>query len=206
MLICGYPIGLQVLRENMFLHGCLSPWATGPLSVLLQHRLPLLHLSFRAALAWRLPQTTVWISIPLWTSMSCRRSPCVTTVFMIGSGEKLFSSSLSTSSPLLLRPWCCQSCFSHIFSVLSVLQCCFTLLKCLITEILSLSLMCSALASGKSILELVGNGSVHHTDNFWRLLTKATPEALRYQNLATWTKHSNILKTHMFSMILRKYI
>lgn len=61
------------------------------------------------------------------------------------------------------------------------------------------------LSFGKSILEPAGNGSVQHTDNFCCLLTKATPEAPWYQNLATWTKHSNILKTHMFCMIFRKY-
>lgn len=160
---------------------------------------------FHGCSGMKASQTTVWISLPLWASMSCRGSTCVTIVFTTGSGEKLFSSSVSTSFPHLLWPWCCQSFFSHIYSVLSALQCCFTLLKCVITEVLPLSLMCSALASGMSILESAGNVSVQHTDNFWCLLTKATSEAPQCQNVATWSEHSNILKTHILSMILRKY-
>jgi len=34
-----------------------------------------------------------------------------------------------------------------------------------------------ALASGGSVLELAGTGSIGHTGSFWQLLTEATPVA-----------------------------
>ena len=47
----------------------------------------------------------------------------------------------------------------------------------------------SALASGGSVLEPAGIGSIRHRGSFWDLLTEATPVAPRYQNLATQTQY-----------------
>lgn len=104
MLLCGYPIRLQVFTENLFLHGCSSPWATGPLSILLQHGLPL-RCSFLSGPLWpegfhRLQCGYLFHCGPLRAEGGQHVSPHVTT----GSGEKQFSSSLSISSPLLLWP------------------------------------------------------------------------------------------------------
>jgi len=51
------------------------------------------------------------------------------------------------------------------------------LLKYVITEVLPLSLMGSALASGGSVLEPAGIGFIRHGGSFWQLLTEATPIA-----------------------------
>ena len=86
--------------------------------------------------------------------------------------------------PLLLHwPWCLQSCFSHIFSLLCpAAKCCyagfFRLLKYIIPEVLPLSLMGSALASGRANLEPSGTGSMGPGGSFWQLLARDTPVAL----------------------------
>jgi len=94
-------------------------------------------------------------------------------------GKSLCSDISGTSFPLLLhRPWCLQSCFFHIISLLSP-HCCFTtgfflpLLKYVITELLPLSLI--GLASGRSVLQPAGTGFIRHGGSFWQLLTEATP-------------------------------
>jgi len=46
------------------------------------------------------------------------------------------------------------------------------------------------LASGGSVLEPAGTGFIKYGGSFWQLLTKATPVAPRYQNLATQTHNS----------------
>jgi len=63
------------------------------------------------------------------------------------------------------------------FWLLLVLCRVFPLLHCVIPEVLPPSLMGSALASGGSVLELSGTGSVGHRGSFWQLLTEATPVA-----------------------------
>jgi len=53
----------------------------------------------------------------------------------------------------------------------------FALLKYVIAEALPPLLTGLALASGRSILELTGTGSVRHGESFYQLLTEATPIA-----------------------------
>ena len=67
----------------------------------------------------------------------------------------------SNSSPLLLHwPCCLQSCFSHIFSLHSPSAGFFSPLKHVVLEALLPSLMGSALASSRSLLELAGIGYI----------------------------------------------
>lgn len=47
-----------------------------------------------------------------------------------------------------------------------------------------------ALASDRSPLGLIETGSFLTLNSFWTLLTKATPVAPCYQNVATWDKHT----------------
>lgn len=97
-----------------------------------------------------------------------------------GLQGKLRSGSWSPPAPpLSLTLVSLQTCFSHIFSLLSVFsfaltQQVFPLLKYVIPEVLPLLLMSLALASGLSILELLGIGRVGHGGSFCHLLTEAT--------------------------------
>ena len=65
-----------------------------------------------------------------------------------------------------------------MFSLLSLSCCCTVVflhfLKYVITEALPPSLMGSALASRRSILDPAGIGSIRHGGSFWHLLTEAT--------------------------------
>lgn len=47
------------------------------------------------------------------------------------------------------------------------------------------------LASRRTTLELAGSGSAGHGGSFQKCLTKATPAALCYQNLATKTQYTS---------------
>ena len=67
----------------------------------------------------------------------------------------------------LVSSHCCSCCCAATFS----------LLKCIILEVLPPTLMGSALASGGSTFEPAGIGSVGHRGRFWQLLTEATPVA-----------------------------
>lgn len=83
-------------------------------------------------------------------------------------------------SPLLHWPWCqCQlGCLflSHILiplcGMLLVLHRSTPPLKYILTEVLSLPLMDSFLATGVSILELLGIGTLGHRGSFQQLLTE----------------------------------
>ena len=68
----------------------------------------------------------------------------------------------------------------------------FPLLEHTITEVLPPSLKCLALASGGSVSELAGTGSVGHRANFWQLLTEATPAAPPLPKQC----HANPVHTH----------
>jgi len=54
---------------------------------------------------------------------------------------------------------------------------------------LSQTLYQHRLASGGSVLEPAGTGSIRHGGSFWQLLTEAVPVAPHYQNLATQIQH-----------------
>ena len=86
-------------------------------------------------------------------------------------------------SLLLHRPWCLQSCFLHVFSLLP--PSCWTAVFTLsITQAEPVCPTGSALASSRSVFEPTGTGSVWHGGSSWCLLTEATSAAPRYQNLA----------------------
>ena len=61
-------------------------------------------------------------SAPLWTSMDCRGTTCLTMVFITSCKGRLSAPTFwAPPSPLLLHwPWCLQGCFSHIISLLSL--------------------------------------------------------------------------------------
>ena len=129
--------------------------ATGPAKSLLQHRLPTgsqlpsctspcSSLGFSSSCRWR--------SAPLWTSMGCRGTACLTMV--CSRGCRGISAQVPGAHPALLLhwPWCLQGCFSYIFSplssaVIAVAQFFFPLLNYVIPEALPQSLVGSALAS-----------------------------------------------------------
>jgi len=118
---------------------------------------------------------------PLWTAGGQPASPWSSSR---AAREDSLLRYLEHPLPLLLNcPWCLQSCFSHIVSLLS-LDCClpavlgfFHLLKYVIPEALPPSLIGSALASGGSVLEPAGTGCIRHGGSFSHLLTEATPIA-----------------------------
>jgi len=96
-------------------------------------------------------------------------------------GKTLCSGAWSTSSPSFstdLGVCRAVSLTSSHFSLLTAIpQQVFPLLKYVIIEALPPSLMRSALASGGSVLEPAGTGSIRHGGSFWQLLTEATPVA-----------------------------
>jgi len=117
-----------------------------------------------------------WISTPPWTSKGCRGTACLIMVFITGSREiSALVPGAAHLLPLLLQwPWCPQSYFSHIFSLLPLATIAllqvgffFTLLKYVITEALPPSLMGLALASGGSVLDPADTGSIGHRGCFY---------------------------------------
>jgi len=124
-----------------------------------------------------------WGSAPPWTSLGCRGTACLTMVCSTGCRGTSALAPGAPPPPPLHRPWCLQSCCSHIVSLLSqaaVFYCTavFSLLNCVIPEPLPPLLMGLALASSGSTLELAGIGSIRHGGrSFWQLLTGATSVA-----------------------------
>lgn len=94
-----------------------------------------------------------WISPPVWCSMGCR-APWIAPR---AAGEPLLRH-LEDLPSLLNRPWCLQSCCSHIFSLLSPpanaveieMHQLLPFLKSITPEALSTLLMVLALASSRS--------------------------------------------------------
>ena len=100
---------------------------------------------------------------PLWAAGGKPASPWSSPW---AAGEPLLWS-LEHLLPLLCHwPWCLQSCFFYIFSLLSPLAVLFPILKYVITEVLPPLLMGLALASSRSILELAGTGFIGHRASF----------------------------------------
>jgi len=100
-----------------------------------------------------------------------------------GLQGNLCSGISSTSSPSFTNLSVC-GVLTPLCGYKKVLHGVFLLLNCVIPEALPPLLMGSALASGGSVLEPAGIGSILHGGNFWQLLTEATPVAPCYQNLA----------------------
>jgi len=137
-----------------------------------------------------------WISAPLWTSMDCKGTTCLTMVFIIGCKGKISALVSQAPPPLsfftdlgVCRVVSLTSSHSSLFTAVS-LHGFFPLLKYVITEALPLSLIGLALASGGSILEPAGTGFIRHGGSFLQLLTEATSITPCYQNLATQTHNS----------------
>jgi len=176
------PTGSQALPTNLLQRGLLSPrvcrsWQE-PATVRAPHRITA---SFRHPPA------------PVWGSFHGLQVEICSTVDLRGlqrdnlphhglhhelQGKTLLRC-LEHLLPLLLHwPWCLQSCFFHIVSLLS-LHCCLTpsfffrFLKYVIPEVLPLSLNGLALASGGSVLERAGTGCIRHGGSFSQLLTEA---------------------------------
>jgi len=169
----GSPMGSRVQPANLLWRGFLSMgmgslWAEAP---------------FRAsppAAGWGPPWATVLISALPWPSMSCSGTICSTFVFSTGCREISPVAPGETpppSSPTLVSA---GLLLSHRLTPLfgcSSADCFFPLLNYVIPEVLPLSLMGSALASGGSVLEPAGTGSVGRGGSFWQLPTEATPLA-----------------------------
>jgi len=174
LLQCGSPMGSQALPVNLLQVGLLSPWVRGPGRSLLQHRL---HLGSQPPAGIHLLQCVVpstgcrWISAPPWSSLGCRGTTCLTTVFIMNFRGKV--SALAPGAPppppssLILVS--AELFLSHHFTPLSWLlpfRSFLPFLKYVITEVLPPLLIGSALASGESISESAGTGSVGYGGSF----------------------------------------
>ena len=121
-----------------------------------------------------------WISAPPWTSMVCRGTACLTRVFTRGcrgisalapgASAPHHSSLILVSAGLFLLHVLTSS-----LRLLFLSQQLFFLIKYVITEVLPLSLIGSALAGGGSVSEPASIGSVRHRGSFQQLLIEATP-------------------------------
>jgi len=140
LLQCGLPMGSQVLPANLLQHGLLFPW--GYMSCQKPAPARACHwvtasFGHPPALVWGPPQASGGFLLnhgPPWAAGGQPASPWS---LSRAAGESL----LWRLEPLLQRPWCLQSCFSHIFSLLSsaavaVAEGFFPFLKYVITEVL----------------------------------------------------------------------
>ncbi|KAM9647659.1 uncharacterized protein ACIBXB_011011 [Morphnus guianensis] len=121
-----------------------------------------------------------WISAPLWTSMDCRGTACLTMVFTTGCrGISAPAPGASPPPPSSLTLVSAGLFLLHVLTPLSgcriPLSQLFFLLKNVIPEALPLSLIGSALASSGSVSEPAGMGSLKHRGSFQQLLTEAAP-------------------------------
>ena len=145
--------GTQVLPGAC--SGIGSPWAAASFRV---HPL---------APPWGPPQAAVWISALEWPSMGCRRisAPVPGALPPHPSSLTLVSAELFLSCIFTpVSNWSCDCPgFFPLFSY--------------ITEVLPPSLMGMTLASGRSIMELAGSGSIKHRGGFQQILTEASAVA-----------------------------
>jgi len=105
-----------------------------------------------------------WISVPLWTSMDCRGITYLTMVFFTGCrGICAPVPGAPPPSPASRTLLSAELFLSHILIPLSGCSCrglgFFLILKYVMTEVLSPSLMSLALTSSRSVLEPVDIGS-----------------------------------------------
>jgi len=179
LLQCGSPVGSQALPANLLQRGLLSPrvrrsWQEPAPSR--GHSLPWASTcsSVRSSMGCK------WISAPLWTSIDCRRTACLTMVFSTGCrGISAPAPGAPPPPPSALTLVSAE--WFHILLLFSPLLLPHslvlfpTLLNYVIPEALPASLMGSALASSGSVLEPADTGFVGHRGSFWQLLTEATP-------------------------------
>jgi len=125
-----------------------------------------------------------WISAPLWTSMGCRGTICLTMVFITGCKGRLSALTFRAPPPSsfftdlgVCRVVSLTSSHSSLLTAVSPLSFFLCFLKYLIPEALPLLLIGLALASGGSVLEPAGTGFMGPGGSFSQLLTEATPIA-----------------------------
>ena len=114
-----------------------------------------------------------WICALPWTSMGCRATACLTMAFtsvLTRLQGRLCSGTWTTFSPSFFNdPGVCKVVsltYSHFSILASVELQFFSLLRCIITEVLSVSLIGSAFTSDRSVLEPAGIGSTRHGGSF----------------------------------------
>jgi len=181
----GPPWGHKPCQQTCSGVGSSLHRSAGPGRNLLQHGLPMgsqppsgIHL-----LQHGVPSMGYsWISAPPWTSMGCRGTTCLTTVFSTGCrGTSALVPGAPPPPSFFTDLGVCRVVSltsSHSSIPAAVVQQPFPLLKYVMPEALPPSLMGSALASGGSILEPAGIGSIKHRRIFLQLLREATLVAL----------------------------
>jgi len=130
------------------------------------------------------------ISAPLWTSMGCSGTTCLTKVFHSDLQGRL--SALASGAPPppsfftdlgVCRVISFTSSHLSLFTAISLQSFFLPLLKYVITEVLTLSLIGLALANSGSVLEPASTGFIRHGGSFLQLLTEAAPIAPTTKNL-----------------------
>ena len=126
--------------------------------------------------------------------MGCRGTACLSMICSTGLQGNLCSGAWSTASPYFFTDLGVCKVVSLTYSPPSCSF--FPLLKYVITEVLPPLLMGLALASGGSVLELAGTGSVGHGGKLLAASRNTTPVASCWQNLATQTRYTGLLEVH----------
>jgi len=144
-----------------------------------------------------------WRSDPLWTSMGCRWTACLTMVFSTSCKGRLSApaSQACPPAPSSLTLVSAELFLSHLLTPLSRLpfyHSFFPLLKYVIAEVLPPLLIGLALASGGSVLALAGTGFIRDGGSFSQKPPLYPPH---YPNLATQT-HNRPLRPMLSEMML----
>jgi len=118
-----------------------------------------------SALAW--DPGCRWMSAPLWTSVGCTGTACLTKVFtIVYSGILALSPGAPPPPPSSMTLMSAELFLSHSSSLAAAVQHFFSLLKYVVTEVLPPSLIGSTLASSGSALELAVTGFIGRRGSF----------------------------------------
>lgn len=168
----GIPVGdPQVLTENLLQQGCCSighrSWQE-PAHHWLSTGCSFLQDIFTSSREGSSTRTPEWISPPPRTSMGYRETICIAMAFTTGC-RRIFAP-VPGAPPFLPSSLIMVSeglFYSHTLTPLSAVAGFFLpFLKYFIMEVLTMSLTGSASASGRSVLELGGTGSLKHGSSF----------------------------------------
>jgi len=183
----GSPWGHKPCQQTCSGMGSSLHGSAGPGRSLLQHGLPTgsqppsgIHLLWRGV-----PSTgCTWSSAPLWTSMDCMGTACLTMVLIMGCRGKLSSPTFRAPPPpppSSLTLVSAEFFLSHRLTPLPRLlfspRVFFFLFLNMLPQRLPPSPTGLALGSGGSVLEPAGTGFIRHEGSFSQLLTEATPIA-----------------------------